>query len=566
MLFKPPSNKQEEFSLKVSRFSSLNKQIYIDKRQTKEEKQDYGITIKTPLCRSNYYTNSHNSNDKVHHSNNRSVDPSEIRVGIEEMTYDQANHAYSCSANPIIAEEMGENTDSQIGNLEEDKNEIDDTRKNEHIFGKLNRDIPYHKDIMSILYKKKKKDTTGLNIGSVDTKDTKDSSYKSTVIDATNDHINIQTKKSNDESKKPDAICEELDNKNSNKHFLPVNETFVGNRDKNISRNGKGEQNKRKQLKNPHLQHSLEVIQEQETPFTQTPSTNVFKQSKSTETTNHKRFKINHIIKDSQIPYEYLQDIFINLKTEEKKMRKSMPQSQLFIGKEKQRAILVDWLLDVSTKFKLMEETFFLTIQIFDNYVASKGNVDSQKYQLIGTSSLSIACKYEEIYSPEIRDFVYIMNSHYTKEDILAIEADILFTLDFQVTFPSCLKLFEILSIYLNFNSKERNLGVYIMELFILDTRSTDYGSTTIAFATAAMIIKFHQNTDTQSFKFNSIHEIMRQGISNDEKNSVKECCRDIAFVFNSMRKIGLYSAINKFRKEKYESVGKINLMTGLDM
>lgn len=37
-----------------------------------------------------------------------------------------------------------------------------------------------------------------------------------------------------------------------------------------------------------------------------------------------------------------------------------------------------------------------------------------------------IASKYEEIYAPEIRDFVYITDKAYTKEQILAQEFDIL--------------------------------------------------------------------------------------------------------------------------------------------
>jgi cyclin B len=33
-----------------------------------------------------------------------------------------------------------------------------------------------------------------------------------------------------------------------------------------------------------------------------------------------------------------------------------------------------------------------------------------------------IASKYEEIYAPEVRDFVYITDNAYTKEEILQME------------------------------------------------------------------------------------------------------------------------------------------------
>lgn len=44
-----------------------------------------------------------------------------------------------------------------------------------------------------------------------------------------------------------------------------------------------------------------------------------------------------------------------------------------------------------------------------------------------------IACKYEEIYPPIVKDFVYITDNAYTKEEILEMEKSILETLDFDI-------------------------------------------------------------------------------------------------------------------------------------
>lgn len=44
-----------------------------------------------------------------------------------------------------------------------------------------------------------------------------------------------------------------------------------------------------------------------------------------------------------------------------------------------------------------------------------------------------IACKYEEIYPPIVKDFVYITDNAYTKEEILTMERSILQTLDFDI-------------------------------------------------------------------------------------------------------------------------------------
>jgi cyclin B len=37
-----------------------------------------------------------------------------------------------------------------------------------------------------------------------------------------------------------------------------------------------------------------------------------------------------------------------------------------------------------------------------------------------------VACKYEEIYAPEIRDFIYMTDKAYSKEQILQMEREIL--------------------------------------------------------------------------------------------------------------------------------------------
>lgn len=81
---------------------------------------------------------------------------------------------------------------------------------------------------------------------------------------------------------------------------------------------------------------------------------------------------------------------------------------------EKMRAILIDWLIDVHLKFKLVNETMFLTVNLIDRYL-EKSQVSRQKLQLVGVTAMFIATKYEEIYPPDLRDFVYVTDKAYTK-------------------------------------------------------------------------------------------------------------------------------------------------------
>lgn len=110
---------------------------------------------------------------------------------------------------------------------------------------------------------------------------------------------------------------------------------------------------------------------------------------------------------------------------------------------EKMRAILIDWLIEVHLKFKLLPETLFLTVNIIDRYLEKVTDIHRTKLQLVGVTAMLIASKYEEIYAPEVRDFVYITDKAYTKEEILKMEQNILYALDFNLTFPSSLRFLE---------------------------------------------------------------------------------------------------------------------------
>jgi cyclin B len=73
----------------------------------------------------------------------------------------------------------------------------------------------------------------------------------------------------------------------------------------------------------------------------------------------------------------------------------------------KMRSILVDWLIEVHHKFKLQQPTLWLTINLLDRYLEIVPTTRN-KLQLVGVSALLIACKFEEIYPPEVKDCVYI--------------------------------------------------------------------------------------------------------------------------------------------------------------
>lgn len=134
---------------------------------------------------------------------------------------------------------------------------------------------------------------------------------------------------------------------------------------------------------------------------------------------------------------DYVQDMYKYFRTKEvmTSVRPIYMENQNHIN-ERMRSILVDWLVEVHLKFKLVPETLYLTVNIIDRYLERK-EVSRPKLQLIGVTSLLIASKYEEIYPPELRDLVYICDRAYSKEEILDMEETVLKALEYQVTIPS---------------------------------------------------------------------------------------------------------------------------------
>jgi len=144
------------------------------------------------------------------------------------------------------------------------------------------------------------------------------------------------------------------------------------------------------------------------------------------------------------------------------------------------RAILVDWLIDVHIRFKLKTETLFITINILDRYL-EKEQVKRDYLQLIGVTAVFISSKYEEIYPPELKDFVYITDYAYTKEQILCAEQKVLCTLGFNLNPPTSKRFLQRLSMLYPVPNKALFLAQYLLELSLIESGMLKYEPSVLA-------------------------------------------------------------------------------------
>lgn len=100
------------------------------------------------------------------------------------------------------------------------------------------------------------------------------------------------------------------------------------------------------------------------------------------------------------------------------------------------RSILIDWLVEVAEEYKLHRETLCLAVNYIDRFL-SQMSVVRGKLQLVGAACVFLAAKYEEIYPPDVGEFVYITDDTYTSTQVLRMEHLVLKVLSFDVAIPT---------------------------------------------------------------------------------------------------------------------------------
>ncbi|XP_025415048.1 cyclin-A2 [Sipha flava] len=132
------------------------------------------------------------------------------------------------------------------------------------------------------------------------------------------------------------------------------------------------------------------------------------------------------------------------------------------------RAILVDWLVEVAQEYKLQNETLYLAVSFIDRFL-SLMSVVRAKLQLLGTAAMFVASKYEEIYPPDVSEFVYITDDTYTKKQVLKMEQLILKVLGFDVSNPTTIIFLSHICVHCNVSLKVMYLAMYLGELSLLE-------------------------------------------------------------------------------------------------
>lgn len=165
-----------------------------------------------------------------------------------------------------------------------------------------------------------------------------------------------------------------------------------------------------------------------------------------------------------------------------------------FVGcaiKPRMRNLLVDWLVEVHQQFSLLQETLYLAVACLDRYLqVCAGKMTTKQLQLVGVTAMFVASKYEEMYPPEIGDFVYITDHAYNESQIRKMEIVMIETLNFDLGRPLPLNFLRRNSKAGFVDAKAHTLAKYVMELAMVEYRMAHVAPSVLAAASLAFAMR----------------------------------------------------------------------------
>lgn len=248
---------------------------------------------------------------------------------------------------------------------------------------------------------------------------------------------------------------------------------------------------------------------------------------------------------------EYLDEIYCNLLSDEKEMKYSPKIGYMEIQNdinEQMRAILIDWLVEVHYRFRLKSETLFQTVWIIDTYL-SLFQITRAKLQLLGIASLLISCKSQEIYYPQLNEFIDITDGAYVKNELIEMEKRVLKVLNFNIVAPTANDFYNIIAKAFCFDQRQFYLGKYFLESSLIDYRMIKYSSSVIGVSCAYIVMKFFGIDNYKILYRNEVvNEICPQKI-------IKEAARDICFLVKNLSQSTLKAVKDKYSLNHFLNV-----------
>jgi len=271
---------------------------------------------------------------------------------------------------------------------------------------------------------------------------------------------------------------------------------------------------------------------------------------------------------DPQLVSEYVNDIYeyMRMLEREQSVKKNYLETQKGVILPKMRAVLVDWLVEVHQQFSLLQETLFLAVAIMDRYMQTRADkIPRKKLQLVGVTAMFIAAKYEEMYAPEIGDFVYITDNAYSQSQIREMEMDMLQVLRFDLGRPLPLHFLRRNSKAGQVDATIHTLAKYAMELTLVEYSFAHIPPSKLAASALAISLVLLERDETKT-----IQDLWNPTVTyyaNYPLESIRENIADLATLLVKTSRANengeLMSVRKKYANKKFARISQIAELTG---
>ncbi|EEE58556.1 putative cyclin-F3-2 isoform X1 [Oryza sativa Japonica Group] len=219
------------------------------------------------------------------------------------------------------------------------------------------------------------------------------------------------------------------------------------------------------------------------------------------------------------------------------------------------RGKLVNWMEELVYGFNLWDNILYLAVSYVDRFL-SRNVVNRERLQLLGTSALFVASKYEDRCHPSARFFSSITADTYTTQQVVAMEANILSFLNFQMGSPTVITflrrfLFSCRGSNRPINIRLELMCIYLAELSLLDDYNIRFLPSIVA-AACLFVGKFTLNPNTRPWNLSV------QRITGYKVSDIEDCIRSIHDLQAGRKWSNLRAIRSKYEDDAFERVSTI--------
>jgi len=219
-------------------------------------------------------------------------------------------------------------------------------------------------------------------------------------------------------------------------------------------------------------------------------------------------------------------------------------------------------MMTICNKFELSEYTVYLSVNIFDRYMASlNGKIQGDRqhtFQRIACATMWIASKYHDVYAPEPDDFSVLTARAVSKNQLIETELAILIAINFELTIETPLSFIprfnDIGCAYIDRknrkNAKTQKKVLHSMMMYCLEICSLDYKLSLEKPSKVAAAILYYCCIGTNIFSWNQFKDDNGLKFVNDYR------VNDVLFIMKKMHRICIKIEVDKKSRiyDKYSS------------